>query len=807
MKTKLLSITAAFALSINAFAQIPTNGLVAYYQFNGNANDLSGNNNNGTVNGATLVTDRNGNTNSAYSFNGSTSYINIPHSSTLTFTSNAISISFWAKIISVPSSGYNGIIVSKQAGSGTSQQGFNVFGNTAQTVGLSVSNGGGNFGGDNNYAVSLNQYHHFVYIYDNGNGIAYLDGIQAGGVLSQTATIGANTMDLLIGKANWSNINAPNFNGVIDEMQIYDRGLTPTEVTQIYSGVCSTVDITTGLVAQYDFTGNANDLSGNSLNGTVTGAVLTSDRFGNANSAYSFNGSTDNISINTNSILDFQTANKFSISYWINPTTLSATQTSVILNKQIGSGSSQDGWNSNIDVDFSTNFRIQNGTSTSACAFGSSPSTIGINQDYHIVQTYDNGISTVYINGVLFSQVNCTALIGDNSSVMLIGKATWTFSNTKGFNGKIDDIRIYNRALSSCDIDSLFSMPSPCTGIISSITANGPVTFCQGGNVILTSSAATSYLWSNNATTQSITVSSPGANTVTTINSNGCSATSAVTTVTINPKPIVVTTNPSAVCSPATVDITMPAITTGSTGGLTYSYFTNAGATTPYLTPTVATSGSYYIVGATGNSCSDTTAVTVTVNPLPTVSFNSIPNFININASPIVLTGTPTGGTFTGSGVSSNNFTPLIAGLGTSHITYNYTNNNACSNSSVTSTIVYDTTGILCTSYDTVYTSVTDTLIINAVLTGVNPPNNINAVTIYPNPASTHITIDNGNYNSMAGYTLKIENNLGQTVFTSLINQQQFYIDLSTWSGNGIYFVHIIDAQSNTIEIKKIVLQ
>ena len=39
------------------------------------------------------------------------------------------------------------------------------------------------------------------------------------------------------------------------------------------------------------------------------------------------------------------------------------------------------------------------------------------------------------------------------------------------------------------------------------------------------------------------------------------------------------------------------------------------------------------------------------------------------------------------------------------------------------------------------------------------------------------------------------------------ITQQQFYVDLSTWTGNGIYFVHIIDGQGNTIDIKKIVLQ
>jgi len=56
-------------------ANFPTNGLLAWYPFNGNANDESGNGKNGTVNGATLTTDRLGNTNSAYSFNGTTDYI------------------------------------------------------------------------------------------------------------------------------------------------------------------------------------------------------------------------------------------------------------------------------------------------------------------------------------------------------------------------------------------------------------------------------------------------------------------------------------------------------------------------------------------------------------------------------------------------------------------------------------------------------------------------------------------------------------------------------------------------------------
>ena len=118
---------------------------------------------------------------------------------------------------------------------------------------------------------------------------------------------------------------------------------------------------------------------------------------------------------------------------------------------------------------------------------------------------------------------------------------------------------------------------------------------------------------------------------------------------------------------------------------------------------------------------------------------------------------------------------------------------------------IYDTLQV--TVYDTLLTTVTDTLVINTQITGINPPNNMNTLKVFPNPASTHITIDYGNFNAMNGYTLKIVNALGQTVFTTPINQQTSYIDLSTWTGNGIYFVQLIDPQNNTIENRKIVIQ
>lgn len=82
---------------INVSAQVDLNrGLVAYYPFNGNANDASGNNNNPIFNNSSLTTDYFGVANSASLFNGLDNFIQIPHSSRLNF-SNSISLCAWVK--------------------------------------------------------------------------------------------------------------------------------------------------------------------------------------------------------------------------------------------------------------------------------------------------------------------------------------------------------------------------------------------------------------------------------------------------------------------------------------------------------------------------------------------------------------------------------------------------------------------------------------------------------------------------------------------------------------------------------------
>lgn len=103
-------------------------------------------------------------------------------------------------------------------------------------------------------------------------------------------------------------------------------------------------------------------------------------------------------------------------------------------------------------------------------------------------------------------------------------------------------------------------------------------------------------------------------------NSSGCASVSSAS-VSIYPQPTilpkVIVTNPAPVCAPATVNLNDATLTTGSTKGLTYTYWTNPEATIPYLTPATAGSGIYYINGTTTSGCSDIKPIIVTINIRP----------------------------------------------------------------------------------------------------------------------------------------------------------------------------------------------
>jgi len=141
--------------------------------------------------------------------------------------------------------------------------------------------------------------------------------------------------------------------------------------------------------------------------------------------------------------------------------------------------------------------------------------------------------------------------------------------------------------------------PTPPT-----ITIYGDTVFCAGGSVMLESSLASSYNWSNGATTQAITVTTSGMYSVT-VSSNGCTSTSATQSVTVNslPPSTIVKYPTTPVCIPATVLLT-------ASGGTTYLWST--GTTTAALTATQQ--GTYIVTVTDANTCTKSVAANVVMN-------------------------------------------------------------------------------------------------------------------------------------------------------------------------------------------------
>lgn len=217
--------TATKILTVNTVSGgIPTSGLVAWYPFNGNANDESGNGNNGVVNGATLTTDHFGVGGKAYYFNGVNNYI----STALGFSagSSEKSFSVWYKVNPV-SRGWiigGGIDVNGQA--------FGLF--MQDSVGTVL------FHGMSVYDRVIGTYsdtiwHHVVVCYKSDTLKAYVDG---NNVLTTNNVLNTNSSNIYFGRRPNPGIEGGvdgYYNGKIDDIAIYNRALTPTEITQLYN--------------------------------------------------------------------------------------------------------------------------------------------------------------------------------------------------------------------------------------------------------------------------------------------------------------------------------------------------------------------------------------------------------------------------------------------------------------------------------------------------------------------------------------------------------------------------------------------
>jgi hypothetical protein len=457
-------------------ASLPNNlaaGLVAYYPFNGNVLDASGNGNSGVIQGEmTIREDRFGVPNSAYTFNGR-GYIEVIQGSSFNFQDSDMTISLWV----CPAFG-----------------GFTLFDKThySSSQGNSVIAGWGvaSPAGRNNEYVSFyipsvgvevdsaliglppGQWTHVTFVKNGNQSIVYLNGDEKTRTTFATSSIAPNGhLPLLLGAANYgysipaSNIGSV-FIGIMDDIFIYNRALSSEEVRELslYSEKNYQADlparITYGLVAYYPLNGNALDASGNGNNGVNQGnmQIHSFDRYANLDNAYSFNGGY--IEVIKGSSFNFE--NDMTVSLWVCPL---QTGGFIILEKTHYSGdlaAPVAGWGI-----YSPNwweaayyfFYVQ------SIGHEVDSPLIGLNQRTwsHLTFVKNGNQSIIYLNGAEMSRttLDSSEVASSGDLPFLIGAGNNGYSIPASnihdqFIGYMDDIFVYNRSLSTEEVYDLF---------------------------------------------------------------------------------------------------------------------------------------------------------------------------------------------------------------------------------------------------------------------------------------------------------------------------------------------------------------
>lgn len=383
----------------------------------------------------------------------------------------------------------------------------------------------------------------------------------------------------------------------------------------------------------------------------------------------------------------------------------------------------------------------------------------------------------------------------------------------------------------------------------------GPTSVCQGSTATFITASianATSYIWSvpNGATivsgqgTTQITVSFSGSTSgnISVFGQNSCGGGQpSILPINVNPTPILtITANPTGIC--AGNSTTLTASGTGT------SFLWSTGATTQIVTVSPISTTTYSVTATGANTCTTTGNVTVTVHSLPTVSINGLPNSVCTDQNTVTLSGTPSGGTWSGFAVGGNLFYPPVAGPGTYPITYTVTDQWGCTGSAVNyitvnpvpvvnfisppgpiyvTTPAFDMMQFVYPPNGTFTGQGMVGSIFNPATAGVgthmitykytNPVTGcsssqiqyvqvgavgideitaaVNAVNIFPNPAHNilHITRITGELKS-----LRIVDMIGQVVYTSEINNDNIQIDVSGFN-SGTYIISFMNAEGLSV--------
>jgi hypothetical protein len=400
--------------------------------------DTTGNGWNGTlVGGASHVAGKSGN---AVDLSGSSQYVALPSGAVSNY--DKITMAAWVNLDTA--SNFSRIF---DFGSGTSKYMFLTPQNGANgkiRFAVTTNSYSGEQFIDGTSALPTGGWHHVAVTLNGSTGILYVDGVQVGsnsGMTIKPSDLGVTTQNW-IGRSQYA--GDPYLDGRVDDFRIYNRALTASEVTHVMNGQSA---LPAAELPFNETSGTtANDVSGNGWNGTLTGgATMVAGLKGNA---VDVNGPSQYVALPTGVV---SSADTITVAAWVNLDTVSNWARIF----DFGSGttkymfvSPQNGANGNI------RFEIKNG-STVKDIDGTAPIATG--GWHHVAITLDGSTGMLYVDGqkVGSGAVNIRPSQLGATTQNWIGRSQ--FSADPYLDGRVDDFRIYNRALSAAEVSSVMN--------------------------------------------------------------------------------------------------------------------------------------------------------------------------------------------------------------------------------------------------------------------------------------------------------------------------------------------------------------
>ena len=457
------------------------NGLVAHYEFEGDANDSSGNGNNGTEYGGVSYVD--GVIGQAGSFDGVDDWIKVINSSSINTSTTSLSLSTWVNwngtttsmsyIIDKFSNKFNFALNGNDMSSGKPR--FVVM----NTEGIN----------DAFNAINTHSWYYLTGTYSNNISKLYINGILIN--TESMSRIIESSGDITIGcYENCTEDYA--FNGLIDDLRIYNRALNEAEIKELYK-LGQPINLSDGLVAHYEFEGDANDSSGNGNDGVEYGGVSYVN--GVIGQAGSFDGLDDYIEVSNSPTFP---QNAITMSYWIKRNSIPLSLDNYI--------SKELAFQSYLKNNAYLESGFWKGTPGNWSGY-SVDSNINNNLNNWILYsiTFDNNtkIAKSFINGVLIHttvETDVNAFVRESTNPMFIGKNG--SADAYYINSELDDLRIYDRVLSEVEIKELYNLGS---GITTIQTINLLNETHQDGTIII-DSFSKEWTFNKNLTDLNITI-------------------------------------------------------------------------------------------------------------------------------------------------------------------------------------------------------------------------------------------------------------------------------------------------------------